>query len=168
MPSTIILDLDHCLIYSSYSEIVGSDLVDKKGYLYLYHRPGLKTFLNRVVKFKNMDLVFYTSAKANYARWVVQSFNLDVNYRLFTRSKTRIKHTDYGQVYYKSIERIGISNKKKNIVLDDRIDFWDSDGVQLIGINPWHGELDDKELEKLFVSIYKLINKDNRRPIFPN
>jgi hypothetical protein len=163
----VILDLDHCLIYSSYSEIEGLDLVDKKGYLFLYHRPGLKEFLNQVIKMKNINLVFYTSAKADYARWVVQSFNLDVNYRLFTRSNTRMKYTDYGQLYYKSIEKIGISKTERNVVLDDRIDLWDSTGVDLIDIDQWHGEPNDKKLEEAFVTIYKLINKDNRRAIFP-
>ena len=71
-----ILYFDYCLIYSSYSEISSLELISKKGYHFLYHRPGLKSFLRYLIKQK-YDLIFYTSSKKEYAKWVVDSFDLE-------------------------------------------------------------------------------------------
>ena len=35
------------------------------------------------------------------------------------------------------------------------INLWDSTGVDLIDIDQWHGEPNDKKLEEAFVTIYK-------------
>ena len=79
-----VLDLDHCLIYASYSEIPDLELISQRGYHFLYHRPHTKEFLNFLIKSK-YDLIFYTSSKKEYAHWVVQSFGLNKKFPIYSR-----------------------------------------------------------------------------------
>lgn len=153
-----ILDLDNCLIYSSYSEISSLELISKKGYHFLYHRPGLKSFLRYLIKQK-YDLIFYTSSKKEYAKWVVDSFDLEKEYPIFTRFYTKKKITDYGEDYLKSIEKIKVSSRKLIPVLDDRPNLWDEKGIDLIPIDPWHGEENDKSLFDLMINQLKTQQK---------
>lgn len=163
----LILDLDHCLIFSSYSEIENLKCQGKMKYLFLYHRPGLSDFIRRIEKFRNLELVFYTSAKSEYAKWVVRTIDPKIDYRLFTRSSTSKKFTKYGEVYYKSLSKLAIHHDMPTVVLDDRTDLWDSTGVHLIDIEPWHGEVSDQRLEEAFLRIYKYFNHKNKRSFIP-
>ena len=52
-----ILDLDHCLIYASYQELPDLELISKRKWHYLYHRPNVKDILKYVQK--TGDLVFF-------------------------------------------------------------------------------------------------------------
>lgn len=149
-----ILDLDHCLIYASFQELEGAELISKRKWHFLYHRPGLESFLSFVQK--TGDIVFYTSSKKDYASWVVSTFKLTVPFTIYSRKYCRKKYTDYGEIYYKSVSRLPISKKYTNIiVLDDRTDLWDENGVQLNDIKPYHGELVDKELHRWKISQIK-------------
>lgn len=142
-----ILDLDHCLIYASFQKLAAAELKSKRKWHYLYHRPGLESFLSFVQK--TGDIVFYTSSKKDYASWVVSTFKLTVPYTIYSRKYCRKKYTDYGEIYFKSLSRLPISKKYTNIiVLDDRTDLWDENGVQLNDIKPFHGESVDKELQR--------------------
>lgn len=149
-----ILDLDNCLIYASYSEIKGLELISKKGYHYLYHRPHVISFLKFLIR-KNYDIIFYTSSKSDYAKWVVQSFGLENDYRLYTRAYTIRKTTDYGEIYLKSLKNINLSSANPIPVLDDRPDLWDEKGIELNAIDPWHGELHDTALSSFITSDLK-------------
>ena len=149
-----ILDLDHCLIFASYSELKDHELIDKRDYHFLYHRPHLKSFLKFLVKSK-YDLIFYTSSKKKYAQWVVKSFELEKNYPIFSRFYTSKKSTQFGEHYIKSLEKINLQSKKPIPVLDDRPDLWIEDGVNLIPIEPWHGESDDKALLNYMLTTLK-------------
>ena len=149
-----ILDLDHCLIYTSFSELSNVDLISQKGYHYLYHRPGLTVFLRFLIK-KKYDLVFYTSSKKDYACWVVKSFNLEKDYPVYSRFYTRKKSTEYGDVYQKSLKKINFSSKRKIPVLDDRTDLWDERGVEFISIDPWYGDVNDKSLASIMINSLK-------------
>jgi len=165
---TIVLDLDHCLIYASYSELEGLPLIGKRGYLHLYHRPGLDQFLTFLAKMKNWDIVFYTSSKASYARWVIKSMSVPFEYQLFSRSNTKKKYTEIGEVYLKSLAKIEMkveNSDRRTIVLDDRPDLWDETGVELVSIDPWHGELSDTELEQAIRRIIKIAHKKNVRSL---
>lgn len=149
-----ILDLDNCLIYSSFQELAGADLKSKRKWHYLYHRPGLESFLSFVQKTGN--IVFYTSSKKDYASWVVSTFKLTVPYTIYSRKYCIKKFNDYGEIYYKSLSRLPISKKYTNIiVLDDRTDLWDENGVQLNDIKPFHGESVDKELQRWQTNLLK-------------
>lgn len=162
---TIVLDLDHCLIYASYSELEGLPLIGKRGYLHLYHRPWLSQFLTFLAKMKNWDIVFYTSSKAYYARWVIKSMSVPFEYQLFSRSKTKKKYTETGEVYLKSLAKNEMKvedSDRRTIVLDDRPDLWDETGVELVAIDPWHGELSDTELEQAIRRILKRVHNHNR------
>ncbi|MBU3660514.1 MAG: HAD family hydrolase [Flavobacteriales bacterium] len=140
-----ILDLDNCLIYTSYSKISELDSIAQRKWYYLYHRPGLFNFLNYIQK--TGEIVFYTSSKKEYAKWVVNTFNLEKDYLIFSRKFCRKKLTNYGEIYYKSIFQIPISREyEKIIVLDDRTDLWDEKGVELHEIKPYMGEIIDDEL----------------------
>lgn len=150
----IVLDIDHCLIFTSYSEIPELELISRNGYHYLYHRPHLKTFLNWLIK-KKYDLIFYTSAKIEYAEWIIESFELDKKYPLFARYYTKKKTTDYGEVYLKSLDSINLTQKEKVTVLDDRPDLWDERGVEFLHIDPWHGEVDDTALFRIITTDIK-------------
>ena len=149
-----ILDLDHCLIYASYSELPQLELISKQGYHFLYHRPHAKEFLKFLIKSKH-DLIFYTSSKKEYAHWVVNSFGLGKTYPIYSRFYTRKKTTDYGEVYLKSLSKIKTSSKSLIPVLDDRPDLWDESGVELIPIDPWHGEKDDQSLRQIMIKALK-------------
>jgi len=163
----LILDLDHCLIFSSYSEIENLKCQGKMKYLFLYHRPGLSDFIKRIEKIRNLELVFYTSAKSEYAKWVVNTIDPKIDYRLFTRSSTSKKFTEYGELYYKALSKLPLHQDIRTVVLDDRTDLWDSTGVHLIDIEPWHGEVLDQSLEEAFLKIYKLLMGSNRRGFLP-
>lgn len=166
--TTIILDLDHCLIYSSYSELSELPLKGRKGYLYLYHRSGLNKLIDLLEKAKNVTVLFYTSSKADYARWVIKSMNVKFDYQLFSRAKTTKKYTSTGEVYLKSLSNINVSSTGNITVLDDRQDLWDDNGVQFIPIDPWHGEPKDDGLFQVKTNLFKIIYKHNKKSINPN
>ncbi len=141
-----ILDLDHCLIYTSFQELPEAKLISKRKWHYLYHRPDLELFLSFVQK--TGDIVFYTSSKKDYASWVVSTFQLTVPYTIYSRKYCRKKYTDYGEIYFKSLGRLSIMKEYTEIlVLDDRTDLWDNNGVELNDIKPYHGESTDTELQ---------------------
>ena len=149
-----VLDLDNCLIYVTYQELPNIDFASKKKWHYLYHRPKLLEFLNFIQR--TGDVIFYTSAKKDYANWVVGTFQLKVPYSIYSRRNCRKKFTDYGEIFFKSIDRITVTKKySKIIVLDDRTDLWDSTGTELHDIKPFHGESDDRELENWIIKELK-------------
>ena len=157
-----ILDLDNCLIYTSYQEIEGLNLISKRKWHYLYHRPELLEFLKFAQK--TADIAFYTSSKSDYAKWIVSSFNLEKQHLLFSRKYCKKRRTNYGDIYYKSIGFLPIKKKyKKIIVLDDRIDLWDDKGVELHDIEPYMGDFFDTELQtELQDWLIKLLKKQPR------
>jgi TFIIF-interacting CTD phosphatase-like protein len=142
-----ILDLDNCLIFSSYVELNGLDLISKRKYHYLYHRPDLMFFLSYLTK--TGDILFYTSSKKDYAKWVVDSFKLKVDYQIFSRRFCKKRFTEFGEIYYKSIDFISLKKRyKKIIVIDDRIDLWlNNDSIEFFDISPFMGEKDDQILK---------------------
>lgn len=54
-----ILDLDNCLIFSSYNLINGLLLIPKREYHFLYHRPHLIFFLNYVFKTGDLSIFLF-------------------------------------------------------------------------------------------------------------
>jgi TFIIF-interacting CTD phosphatase-like protein len=149
-----ILDLDHCLIYSSYQEIHGLDLISKRKFHFLYHRPNLKNILKYVQK--TGDIAFYTSSKMDYAKWVVTSFQLDEHPIIYSRKYCKKKYTEYGETYLKSIVNLPITKSyNKVVVLDDRTDLWNDKGVELNDIKPWMGEVSDIELSQWLIRVLK-------------
>lgn len=156
-----ILDLDNCLIFSAYKQIIDLPLISKRKFHFLYHRPNLQFFLNYV--FKTGDVIFYTSSKMDYAKWVVNSFKLNSDYQLFSRKYCRKKYTNFGEVYYKSIDFIDTDRKyEKIIVIDDRIDFWiGNDNIEFFDIPPFMGEKED-DILKLWV-LNRLKNQEKIR-----
>ena len=146
--SLYILDLDNCLIYSSFQELKGQSLVSKRKYHFLYHRPFLKEFLKYITQ--HNDIVFYTSSKVDYARWVVSSFGLEKEPVIFSRKYTKRKQNQFGETYYKSIDFIHLNKTYTSIkILDDRSDFWLDSDVIYLEISPWMGDFQDRELEKM-------------------
>jgi hypothetical protein len=85
----------------------------------------------------------------DYAKWVVNSFKLNSDYQLFSRKYCRKKYTEYGELYYKSIDFISLKSTYDNIiVIDDRIDFWkDNDKIEFFDIPPFMGEKEDDVLK---------------------
>jgi TFIIF-interacting CTD phosphatase-like protein len=149
-----ILDIDNCLIYASYKPIENLLLVDRKTWFYLYHRPGVKKFLEKIQEIA--DVIFYTSAKKTYAQWILKTLDMDREIPLFTRKNCQKKYTEFGEVYYKSLSKLKLSKKYEEIiVVDDRIDLWDDKGVTLYSIEPFLGQPDDQELSKLIEIIQK-------------
>ena len=149
-----ILDLDNCLIYSSYSQIDGMISNSKRKWHYLYHRPFLMEFLKYIQK--SGEIVFYTSSKKDYAHWVVSTFQLKSDYKIFSRKFCTKKSTDFGEIYYKSIRNIKIEKEyDKIVVLDDRSDLWDETGIELHDIKPFMGEGDDHELQNWVIKRLK-------------
>ena len=152
---TIILDIDHTLVFASYTILPNHPLVEQKGYHYLYFRPFLHTFLNAMQKF-DYQLVFYTSGKSNYAKWIVQHFKMRKPYTLFTRRYTKTRYTDFGIDYLKSSRKIHLPILTKEvIVVDDRINLWEDHGETFIDILPWHGEVEDTALKEVIIQLLK-------------
>ncbi len=152
--SLYILDLDHCLIYTSFNKIEGLPLISKRKWHYLYHRPNLKEFLNYITH--SSDIVFYTSSKMEYAKWVVNTFELTIPYLMFTRKHTTRKQTSYGDIFLKSLDKISLSKSYNKIyVIDDRTDLWNSKGVNFIEIEPWMGEKYDTDLIQIMIKQIK-------------
>ena len=154
----IILDIDHCLIYASFKELQGIELVSRRDFFYLYHRPNLKSFLKCITD-QNLNIIFYTSAKKEYAKWIVGTFNLKIPYKLFSRKNTKIKSSEYGDRYLKSIDYLNLNlEPTKTMILDDSPQHWIVTDETLLDIDPWHGEADDNQL-KLIMS--QIVKKDN-------
>ena len=152
---TIILDIDHTLVFASYTILPNHPLVEKKGYHYLYFRPFLQAFLDAIQKF-DYQLVFYTSGKSNYVKWIVKHFKMIKPYMLFTRSYTKTRYTDFGIDYLKSAHKIHLPfNTKEVIVLDDRSDLWEDNGEIFIDISPWYGEVGDTALKEVLIQFRK-------------
>jgi hypothetical protein len=99
----------------------------------------------------------------DYAKWVVNSFKLNSDYQLFSRKYCRKKYTNFGEVYYKSIDFIDTDRKyEKIIVIDDRIDFWiGNDNIEFFDIPPFMGEKED-DILKLWV-LNRLKNQEKIR-----
>ena len=145
-----ILDLDHCLIYASYQELPDLELISKRKWHYLYHRPNVLDILKYVQK--TGDLVFYTSSKMDYAKWVVNSFQLNNQSTIYSRKFCKKKNTEYGEIYLKSVVNLPIIKfYKEIIVLDDRTDLWSDEGAELNDIKPWMGEVSDNELHQWMI-----------------
>ena len=152
---TLILDLDNTLIFSSYTLLPNHPLVEKKGYHYLYFRPFLLDFLKAIQKFK-YQLIFYTSGKSNYAQWIVQHFQMQKPYILYTRKYTKSQYTNFGIYYLKSSRNIHLPILTKEvIVLDDRMDLWEDNGEIFIDISPWNGEVGDTALIEVVIQLLK-------------
>jgi len=44
---------------------------------------------------------------------------------------------------------------KKTFVLDDRIDLWEDNDEVFLDISPWHGEVEDRELQGIMKHLLK-------------
>ncbi len=151
---TFILDIDQCLVFASYTQLSELELISKRGYHYLYFRPHLLEFLSYLQKSK-YKIIFYTSGKSEYAKWIVSHFNMSCEYLLFTRKFTKRKQTLYGDLFYKSSRNLPIERAKRTYVLDDRIDLWVDNGENFLDISPWNGELNDNELIRIMIKLLK-------------
>lgn len=151
---SIILDIDHCLVFASYSELPEQKLISQRGYHYLYFRPYLSEFLSFVQKSK-FRLIFYTSGKSEYAKWIVSQFQMNCEYSLFTRKFTKCKQTEFGELFYKSSDKLPVKKTGTTYVVDDRIDLWDDNGEIFFGISPWRGEVNDTELQRIIIQLLK-------------
>ena len=144
-----IVDIDHTLIISSFSQIASIPLVSKRKNHFLYHRPFLSDFLKYLSK--TGEVVFYTSAKKDYANWILKTFNFnfDFDFDLFTRKFCRVKYDKFGVFYYKSIDFLPIDTFNHDvIVIDDRIDLWldNNQKIKFIDLKPYNGEIQDSTL----------------------
>lgn len=67
MKNLYLLDLDHTLIYGSYSESEKVELLfEYSQYLKVYKRPFVNDFVNKLNNL-NGDIIVYTTAKKDYA-----------------------------------------------------------------------------------------------------
>lgn len=152
---TIVLDLDNCLIYSSYSILSEFNFVSKKGYFFLYHRP----FLVELFLFleQHFDIIFYTASKKEYAKWVVSTLPVKNKYPIFSRKYTRRKFNSC-DFYLKSISFLPYEfNYESIFVLDDRPDYWLDEDLFFIGIDPWFGTKDDNGLCNVIKNLENLL-----------
>jgi TFIIF-interacting CTD phosphatase-like protein len=157
MKNLIVLDLDNCLIYAGYDFIQNSELIAKKGFHYLYHRPNLLNLMNFLED--NFSIVFYTASKKDYAKWVVSSLPLKYKYPVFSRKWTKRKSTHYGEAYLKSIQFFDIdcTGFERVYVLDDRPDLWTDEKNYYFDIDPWMGSGDDEELKRVLEKLQTIV-----------
>ena len=92
----------------------------------------------------------------DYAKWVVNSFQLTNQTTIYSRKFCKKKNTEYGEIYLKSFVNLPkVKFYKEIIVLDDRTDLWSNEGVELNDIKPWMGEVFDNELHQWMIQRLK-------------
>jgi len=151
MYKLIILDIDETLIHSTYEKLNRKpDIYYKNRGVYL--RPGLSKFIQFC--FDNFDVAIWTSAKAEYAKYVlkrtVENFS---NFKfILTRANCDKEYVSNG--FFKEIRYIKDLRKIEDYKLENILMIDDTpqnvipiDNV--ISINEYRGEFVDKGLTEL-------------------
>lgn len=145
----IVFDLDDTLVYATLLQPNDLDnkhfftIIYNRRKLYVQTRPNLKYFLERISKL--YDIYFYTSSTKEYANLIIDKIMPDIkqNHRFFRDSCINV----YGY-YVKDLNLIR-RPLKQILLVDDSSGSALKNPKNLVKIEPWQGEKDDKVLLNL-------------------
>ena len=168
---TLILDLDHTLIYAYYDDtftLIEADKHISTKYLVPYvSRPYLHTFLHKMDL--HYDLWVYTAGETDYAHDILSS--IDPSHIYFrgalTRDNCSVLELLEGEIMgLKNLSVIDNRNIEDLIIVDDTIHAWPNNLSNLIPIPSFHGNPKDRVLKDIIPLLVKLSkSKDIRRSI---
>ena len=115
----LVMDLDETLIHTAYAPIDGAEIKSKRGYFYLYERPGLNEFLYRCSA--KYDFAIWSASKADYVRWIIRSTALSDYVFVFVNTRKNCKRIfgSGGRIEYLKDLMPCIKQYEKVIMLDD-------------------------------------------------
>lgn len=164
----LILDLDETLIYAT------EEKLDRQqdfivGQYFVYKRPFLESFLRFC--FENFDVAIWTTATKSYAVEILKIIlKKDQNLQfLWTRERCTFAfdEEEHESIYVKKMHKIRRRGYKLEsvIVIDDSPNVWKSSYGNLVRINRFEGDENDKELRILPLYLEQLKDKENIRSI---
>lgn len=178
------LDLDQTLIHAHEIPIVNRHsrkarlyeehesylckFIENDKLYYIYCRPGLFNFLDKVHKKYNIHI--YTYGTKEYALHITGHICGKMKRMLFKNVYSRENFVNYKK------KLLGYNDESNTIIVDDNPKYWDDYSANLIIINPYHGpfhsnyddELDRvlKDLDKILIVYKKCGVIDNSNTIF--
>ncbi len=164
----IILDIDETLIFST-ENLLEYEPDFSFGQFHTYKRPFLKEFLEFC--FENFEVAVWTSATESYAAEIInQIFSKDQHLSFFwTRSRCTISYDEElrESIHTKKMWKIRRKgyDLKHVIVIDDSPEQWKSSYGNLVRVEKFLGQKDDKELKLLIEYLKKLKDAENIRAI---
>ncbi|XP_056591398.1 CTD small phosphatase-like protein 2 [Triplophysa dalaica] len=164
--STLVLDLDETLVFSSLNVIPDAEYTfntrfqDHKYQVYLILRPYVKEFLQAMTK--HYEMFVYTSAKKEYAEKIVDL--LDPSKKLF---RHRLYQDDCACVLGHYIKDLNVLERdlSKTVILDNAPHTFPYHLMNMIPIKSWNGDKEDRELQKLIPYLEKLVQAEDFRNV---
>ncbi|MDG5800788.1 HAD family hydrolase [Marinilabiliaceae bacterium ANBcel2] len=158
----LILDIDETLLHTTWEQ-----LKQKPDFCYkgrnVYLRPHLNDFMNFC--FANFSVAIYSSAKAEYVKYVLKRVAGDLSKFKFIKTRTHCrkiyKNDGWGdiEIYLKNISLLPGYIPNKTFIIDDRpstVHPLDS----VISVDEFRGNKSDDELLLLQEKLLKLISKN--------
>ncbi|KAL1023257.1 hypothetical protein UPYG_G00038360 [Umbra pygmaea] len=164
--STLVLDLDETLVYSSLNVIEDAEYTfrtcfqDHQYKVYMILRPHVKEFLEAMSK--HFEMFVYTSAKKEYAEKILDI--LDPRRRLFRLCLYQQDCTCLLGHYVKDLSVLE-RDLAKTVVLDNAPHTYPYHLINMLPIKSWSGDKEDKELQKLIVYLERLSGADDFREV---
>ena len=166
----LILDIDETLIFASETPCSRPhDFIVGNKY-FVYKRPFVEQFLDW--SFQNFDVAVWTSATEDYAAEIVAKIlprpGLGLLF-LWSRERCTPSLDPESREFFleKKLTKLRRRGHKLEdvIVVDDTPQMWRNSYGNLIRINPYFGESEDDELEKLMLYLGVLKNVENVRKV---
>ncbi|KAJ8383332.1 hypothetical protein AAFF_G00221920 [Aldrovandia affinis] len=163
---TLVLDLDETLVFSTLSALDNAEYTfhtsfqDQKYKVYVILRPHVRKFLERMSKI--FEMFVYTSAKREYAENILDV--LDPQKKLF---RHRLYQEDCFCVLGHYVKDLGLLERDlaKTVVLDNAPHTFPYHVMNMIPIQSWVGDEEDKELLKLIPYLEKLSEAEDFRQV---
>ena len=146
MKNLYLLDLDHTLIYGSYSQSENVELLfEYSEYLKVYNRPFVNEFINYVNSL-NGDIIVFTTAKEDYAYEICRLLKINT-LDILSRKDCKSKNDNY----YKEFKSDWGNEYNKIFIIDDSPNVWINtlnfeDKIKFIIPKEFRGEPNDNEL----------------------
>lgn len=164
----LILDLDETLVYATEEKLERQEDFTIGEYI-VYKRPYLQEFIAFCLE--NFDVAVWTSSTQNYAIKIVEEIFQNPNELKFLWSRLRctisFDEEERENFLEKKMTKVGRRGYDLNkvIVIDDLPQVWRNSYGNLVRVNPFFGETDDNELQKLIIYLERLKNAENIRKV---
>ncbi|MEI8203313.1 MAG: HAD family hydrolase [Bacteroidota bacterium] len=152
MKRLIILDIDETFLHSTYSNLKrDADFSFKERQVYL--RPGLSVFMDFC--FENFDVAVWTSAKAEYAKYVLKRIAKDLTKFKFIWTRKDCdkdyKWNGFSEdvVYVKNLNKIAAYPIHQITIIDDKTLNIFPVNADIIGIDEYFGSETDDALMQM-------------------
>lgn len=150
--SLVIVDLDHTLIYGSYTHEPGLDkLAQFNELLAIYKRPGVDSFVQQL---QHVDTVVYSAAKEDYVHTIVDRLKVPAREILHRNHCKRSSSTDS---YHKWLRRTWVRQYDQILIIDDSPHLWSKQAREIAHwmIPPkFMGDVHDNYLDSICLSSY--------------